>query len=37
MNLTESSIEEIVSEEKANRNTYHSLCYFLLRMILSEE
>ena len=37
MNLKDADIEEMVSNKEVNKNTYHSLCCFLLRIILSKD
>ncbi|HHT9104763.1 MAG TPA: iron-sulfur cluster-binding protein [Candidatus Wujingus californicus] len=36
-NLKEEDIEKAISNKTANEKTYHSLCYSLLRIILSED
>lgn len=37
MNLKDEEIGKAISDKKVNENTYHSLCYFFLRIILSKD
>ena len=36
-NLKDEEIGEAIFDERTNKNTYHSLCYFFLRIILSKD